>query len=90
MSLNAIGNAVHYGDQSLIFRLKTLTPANFHRGIIRGIQVSMKMSLLAEDLTKEEKDSLNALIEFLTQMTPNEAHFEQAYKMQETPAPSLS
>jgi hypothetical protein len=88
--LNSIGTAVHYADAALIIRLKTMNPALLHKNIIQGINVAMKLSLLVEDLTKEEKDFLLGLNEMVTLMTPNETHLECSYKVTETPAHTLS
>lgn len=81
--LNPVGNSVHYGDSLLILRLKTNLPAQFHRNIIKGIHVAMKMSLLAEDLTKDEKDALIGLNDMLTQLIPSESHLEKVYLSKE-------
>jgi hypothetical protein len=88
--LNRLGPSVHYADNSLIIRIKTGNPAFIHSNIIRGIQTSMKLALLAEDLTKEEKDALIVLNDMLTHMIPKEAHFESAYRLQEMATPSES
>jgi hypothetical protein len=90
MNLNSLGSTVHYGDNALILRLKTNHPALLHNGIIKGFHAAMKMSLLVDDLTKEEKDGLIALQEMLFQMIPSELHFEKAYSVNKEPAPSLS
>lgn len=88
--LNPLGPSVHYADNSLIIRLKTGNPAFVHSNIFKGVQTAMKLALLAEDLTKEEKDSLIVLNDMLTQMLPNEAHFEKSYRLAEMPAMSMT
>jgi hypothetical protein len=75
--LNSLENTCHYSDTHLIVRLKTNSPAHLHSNILKGLQVAMKMSLLVEELTKEEKDNLLALSEMLTQLMPSEAGLER-------------
>lgn len=76
---NIVGNTVHYGETALIIRLKTLTPAHLHHNIAKGISAALKLSLLAEDLTKEEREGLLALQEMAFQMIPSELHYDKAY-----------
>lgn len=72
------GPAVNYGDSALILRLKTASPAHLHSSLMKGINVALKMSLSAEDVTTEDKDSLASLTELLLQIIPSEIVLERA------------
>jgi hypothetical protein len=73
------GPAVHYGDSSLILRIKTATPAHMHNSLMKGINTALKLSLVTEDVTNEERDSLTSLTEVLLQILPSELALERAY-----------
>lgn len=77
------GPVVHYGEHSLILRLKTQIPAHLHMSLLKGLIVSQKLALLAEDLTREEKDSILSLNEILSLLMPPEAVLEKVINIPE-------
>lgn len=80
---NHTGIVAHYGDTHLIFRLKTADPAHLHKNIMLGLNVAQKLALLAEDLTKEEKEAILALNELSTMLLPQETCLEMMQQERE-------